>query len=474
MVTSVNIRKLAQPFEGRSVETGRFEAIDTSLLYEELRRQYKGQRKHVEVDFRQLVNWLRIGDQLTHHIHPYPAKLLPHIAHFFIRASVLHRGKKSVLDPFCGSGTVALEASLAGCQPYVADANPFALLLTKVKTTPYDTEALRNSGRALISRASRYKTAQQISIVNDHLWYLPEQKQALEILLRAVNGVEDADERDFFKICFTSVARKVSFADPAVSVPVRLRTKDRLTEAANEKVRARLKWIEDVSPLAEFQKTIEANIRRVEEANSSYPERVQAIPVGVDARNLIQPGFKVKSMVENSLPLIVTSPPYGSAQKYIRASSLSLNWLSFASPDQLSAYEGKSIGREHISKFHEPDTDESVLPRRYEQLIRKVSAANELRGRITRRYLCEMNKVVSEVARVCSPGGRAVFVIGNNQVCGEALRNDEYLIDCFKRNGMNLELGLLDHIKSRGLMTKRNRTASVISREAVLIFKKGE
>ena len=179
-------------------------------------------------------------------------------------------------------------------------------------------------------------------------------------------------------------------------------------------------------------------------------------------------------MIENSLPLIVTSPPYGSAQKYVRASCLSLNWLSLASPDQLSQYEGKSIGREHISKFNEPDANEPKLPKCYEQLIKKVSITNELRGRITKRYLCEMNQVVAEVSRVCAPGGRAVFVIGNNQVCGESLRNDEYLIECFKNNGMSLELGLLDHIKSRGLMTKRNRTASIISREAVLVFKKGE
>jgi hypothetical protein len=37
---------------------------------------------------------------------------------------------------------------------------------------------------------------------------------------------------------------------------------------------------------------------------------------------------------------------------------------------------------------------------------------------------------------------------------------------------MTLELSLIDHIKSRGLMTKRNQTASVIAREAVLVFRK--
>jgi tRNA G10 N-methylase Trm11 len=47
-----------------------------------------------------------------------------------------------VLDPFCGSGTVALEASIHGFLPLVADANPLALLLTKVKTTPYCIEKL--------------------------------------------------------------------------------------------------------------------------------------------------------------------------------------------------------------------------------------------------------------------------------------------------------------------------------------------
>ena len=43
---------------------------------------------------------------------------------------------------------------------------------------------------------------------------------------------------------------------------------------------------------------------------------------------------------------------------------------------------------------------------------------------------------------------------------------------CFKKYGLSLKLILVDDIKSRGLMTKRNRTASIISRETVLIFEK--
>ena len=46
-------------------------------------QEYSSNHSPINIDFRKLIHWLRAGDQLTHHIHPYPAKLLPHIAYFF-------------------------------------------------------------------------------------------------------------------------------------------------------------------------------------------------------------------------------------------------------------------------------------------------------------------------------------------------------------------------------------------------------
>lgn len=57
------------------------------------------------------------------------------------------------MDPFCGSGTVALEASIHGFKPLVADANPFALLLTKVKTTPYNVDKLIEVKNHILKKA---------------------------------------------------------------------------------------------------------------------------------------------------------------------------------------------------------------------------------------------------------------------------------------------------------------------------------
>ena len=83
-----------------------------------------------------------------------------------------------------------------------------------------------------------------------------------------------------------------------------------------------------------------------------------------------------------------------------------------------------------------------------------------------------MQSAVAEIARVMPPGGHAVFVVGNNTVSGEVLHNDDFLIDICGAHGLVLELSLVDQIKSRGLMTKRNQTASMISKEAVLVLKK--
>ena len=445
--------------------------VDTSLLLEELRQKFQRNGRSVEVDFRKLVDWVRVGDQLTHQIHPYPAKLLPNIAHFFTRASILHQQCRCVLDPFCGSGTVALEASLAGHTPYVADANPLALLIAKVKTTPYEPDELRQTAYRIISRAARFRTAPEVSIVNERLWYAQDRKKSLEILLRAIMETTEGDKRDFFMVAFSVTARRLSFSDPAISVPVRLRTKEKFNETQNNKIKARLAWIDQTSSSAEFARICEANIERVQESNHALKGRITAVEVGSDARDLKDPKSGNKPLEADSIPLIVTSPPYGSAQKYIRATSLSLNWLGFVGSTELSSLEGKSIGREHVPfRGHKEIREE--LPKAYEQLLRRVQQKNKTRARITRQYLHEMKDALSEMARVVSVGGSVVLVIGNNMVCGEPLRNDKYVANVLQELGLKLEIGLIDHIKSRGLMTKRNKTASMITRESVLVFTK--
>lgn len=55
----------------------------------------------------------------------------------FLISKYAQRGMK-VFDPFCGSGTVALEALFSGCDCIVADTNKFSTFITKSKLNPAD------------------------------------------------------------------------------------------------------------------------------------------------------------------------------------------------------------------------------------------------------------------------------------------------------------------------------------------------
>ena len=64
------------------------------------------------------------------------------------------------------------------------------------------------------------------------------------------------------------------------------------------------------------------------------------------------------------------------------------------------------------------------------------------------------------------------MIIGNNKVCNLEFNTQEYLSKYIISKGLRLKFKLIDDIKSYGLMTKRNKTADIISREWVLVFNK--
>ena len=68
----------------------------------------------------------------------YPTRYISAVPRFAINA--YSKAGETVLDPFCGSGTTAIEAMLLGRNAMSIDIDPFARLLIKVKTTDYSKE----------------------------------------------------------------------------------------------------------------------------------------------------------------------------------------------------------------------------------------------------------------------------------------------------------------------------------------------
>lgn len=454
--------ELASQAKRDFIDKEEFKTYDTTDVLKAMVTKFSLTRRSQTVSFRSLVHWMKVGERATHYIHPYPAKLLPQIAHFFLAAKGFFGENIHVLDPFGGTGTVALETLLSGNTPYFSDANPIARLIAKVKTKKLSPVRLNFELENIIGRYKKTRPRKAPDVINLEHWYTPETIRGLTRLRTAIESIENTDIRDFFWVTFSAVSRKVSLADPRLSVPVK--RKDYHTT-------------KDISVLDTFIQQANSNISRMLELNKRHTKKTTAKCVGFDARSLKEPkkwnNESKAPLLAESIDLIITSPPYAGAQKYIRASSLNLGWLNLAESKDLKPLENLSIGREHLAK---EIWDSKLLTniKSADKILKKIREINPLRAAIAATYLNEMNDSIKEMSRVLKKGGHLVLVIGNNEVCGEVFASSEYLVQIAKNHKLNPILKMIDEIKSRGLMTKRNKTAGIISREWVIVFKKNK
>ncbi|MGU9830511.1 hypothetical protein [Pseudomonas sp. LF242] len=442
--------------------------VDTTDSLVCIIKSYQEDKSTQTVSFRSLVPWMKVGERATHYIHPYPAKLLPQIAHFFLGAKKYFGADLKVLDPFGGTGTVALEAILSGSNAYYSDANPLARLIAKVKTTSLCVASARISLKEILENYKRSRKSTPPDVVNIDKWYTTENIRSLCRLKHAIELSCEGDVRDFFLVTFSAVARKVSLADPRLSVPVRLKTDaDNLDLSVPKKPKP--------TALEVFKQQAESNLLRMGNLKRITAHKSSAFCVGFEARALKEPMTwcleSTQKLKSESIDLIITSPPYAGAQKYIRASSLNLGWLGMTEGCELKLLENLSIGREHLPKTIWNDEIFTGIAAA-DDILARVRSKNRLRSAIAATYLNEMRQAIIESARVLKPNGHLVLVIGNNEVCGEIFESSFYLKVMANEAGLTTELELVDEIKSRGLMTKRNKTAGIISREWVLLFKK--
>ena len=424
----------------------------------------------IQVNFRNIVPELTRGERYTHLIHSYPAKLICHIPYFFLSTDYYCPFSGKVLDPFCGSGTVLLEALISGRQSYGADANPIARKISKVKTTFISPTILFKELNQIIYEAKNTNINPIVFTPENLFWYPKDTIASLSQIVTAIQNIKDENIKNFFEICVSSILKKVSFADPRISVPVRVNA-DKFAQGSklyNNAV-SHINAVANIDIFDSFHNMCISNIERIGTlANLKY---FDTHICSDDARRLTA-NIETDTLLEDeSIDLIITSPPYAGAQKYIRASSLNLRWLNIADKNGIKELKAKNIGREDYKKseISVPKTGIKTA----DTLLKTLSLeGNQERAHIVANYLLEMEHAIDECIRVLKRGGYFIMVIGNNTVCGHEFDTQAYLTEYMIAQGLSLEYKLIDDIKSYGLMTKRNKTASRISCEWILVLKK--
>lgn len=435
--------------------------------------QYREQGKPMEVSFRELVPELTKTDRATHLIHTYPAKLLMHIPYFFLNNNIFSKEGDTILDPFSGSGTVMLEGILANRNVIGADANPLARLISSVKVSRYELGILKNYLVQIRKDYKQIDVAKIPKIGNIDFWFTTRIQAEMAKILAIIESIADEKIRDFFLVCFSNCVKKLSLADQRVSVPVKLNPNRYPTSHPFfSETTKKLAGLEQVSVFEKFEEAVTSNIARFANLSSMSNGKTSAKIISTDARKLIGAEGQGCSIEVESVSLIISSPPYAGAQKYIRSSSLNLGWLNLLENESsLKTLDSYNIGRENYQKKEYSVLKETKIPEA-DLLLKKIFEINPLRAHIAGNYLREMEAAFKEAVKVLKKEGYFVLIVANNKVCGQEFRTKDYLTSIMLKLGMKLELQLIDDIKSYGLMTKRNKTASVITREWVLVFKK--
>lgn len=181
-------------------------------------------------------------DRISHYLFRYPAKFHPPIARTLLAKYT--RVGDVVLDPFCGSGTLLVEASVLGRSSIGIDVDPVAAAVARAKIHRFQLPRLRESVACLLRALDRYKRDQKeyelrkfvdLSLSRYESQVAKVRKQVPAItslfhwfrryvvvdLARIRHTIEHSaipeSHRDLFRIVFASIIRNSSNADP---VPV--------------------------------------------------------------------------------------------------------------------------------------------------------------------------------------------------------------------------------------------------------------
>jgi tRNA G10 N-methylase Trm11 len=352
-------------------------------------------------------------------IHPFPARMAPGIA---LEALGQNEGTQRVLDPMAGSGTVLAVACSKGHEAIGIDIDPLAVLLARVWTRPINAKRIRRRASETLLQAKKefrlvasgraYPTKSDAETRKFiRFWFDDYARRQLAVLASVISRTQNKSDRDvlwcaFSRLIITKQAGASLAMDLSHSRPHR------------EFARAPIK------PFNRFLGAVEAVITNCPKADLDAPEFVAEVKRG-DARSL--------SIKDESIDLVLTSPPYLNAIDYMRCSKFSLVWMGYT-VGQLRKIRGESVGTEMSSKKAlEAEWVGSLIGR----LKVKPVLSNRNRALLA-RYVWDMGKALSETARVLRRGGRAVYVVGDSTIRGTFVRNSMVVAAVAQRHGLSL------------------------------------
>ncbi|MEK7501431.1 MAG: DNA methyltransferase [Patescibacteria group bacterium] len=366
---------------------------------------------------------------ITHGYHRYPAKFIPQVV-----SRLVERYTKLgdlVVDPFGGCGTTLVESKVMGRSSVAVDINPVAVLITKAKITPLNPEKIEKEFENIKKRLEVYNEKTKIKAPEHEridYWFKPDEKRRLAFIFAEISRIKDQDVQDFFFCGFSNILKNCSIWLQKSNKP----TRD-FEKRPSEPIKTFLK---------QAKMMMRGNAGLFEMLSERKYMKVPSKVVCTDARTI--------PTKDNSVSLIVTSPPYVTSYEYADLHQLTALWLEYTK--DISDFRKRFIGTSYHSKKN------LILNSSIAENIRKeLLGIDRKTAEEVSTYFSEMNQVFTEMKRMLKKGGKTCIVVGNTSLQGVKILNAEVFVEQLQNLGLKVADIIKREIPSKNLPSVRDK-----------------
>lgn len=335
----------------------------------------------------------------THGLFPYRGKFHPQLVKAIMNLMELQRGE-TILDPMMGSGTTNIEASLIGIDSIGIDASPFCRLMaqTKVDAMKMDLTEFLECAKNPMEIFDYYNSkVKQRSLI-------AEEKEV------ACSFTKDSELYNLFLLCYldsVGYARRRKNKNPKELFPIVLR-----------------RYIQALTNFLTIRNKLNLKLSK-------------AIIIEGDARDLKNLGAsKIKTIGNETIDGIITSPPYSFAIDYIESDRLQLEYMGF----DIKNLRNRMIG------------------------LRGSGLKNQVHN-----YLLDIDTATAEMSRVLKKGKYCTVIIGSNTMqleralVGLGIRLEDELVKISEKHNLTLSKRVIRPIEG---------IRNTMKTESILFFQK--
>jgi len=340
-----------------------------------------------------------------------------------------------VLDPMAGSGTTLVAAKLRGHVAIGFDQDPLAVLIARSWLTNAARVDAKWKASSLLKKARLHAQSMRLANAYPHgaddetkafvrYWFDATNRVQLAALSESISRLRDPSLRDLMWCAFSRLI-------------------------ITKKIGASLAM--DISHSRPHRSYEKAPINIFDRFERSVNHIIKASPFSKDRANYAAGSMELADarrlpIEDNTIDIIITSPPYLNAIDYIRGHKFSLIWMGY-SLSKLRAIRSSNVGTEAVAKLQEGDTATECI-------MQKMCSAGTLSTRnagMLRRYVRDMRGVLTETKRVLRPGGKAVFVVGSCNLRETFVQNSRCIM------ALAHELGLIVRKTRRRALPENRR-----------------